>query len=153
RLPEKRVLAYAISDPEAQRSRVAITDRDIEGYYQERRDEFRQDEEVCASHVLIKVKSAPDAKEGHADEEAKRLAQAVLERLKQGGEFAAVAKKESEDKGSAAGGGDLGCFGRGRMMPEFENAAFSLRAGETSGEPVKTAAGYHVIRVATHRDE
>jgi peptidyl-prolyl cis-trans isomerase D len=103
--------------------------------------------------LLVKVKAAPDAKEGHADEEAKRLAQGILERLKQGADFAALAKKESEDKGSAPSGGDLGCFGRGRMMPEFENAAFSLAAGETTSEPVKSSAGYHVIRVSTRRDE
>jgi peptidyl-prolyl cis-trans isomerase D len=153
KLPERRVLSYLLVDPEAQRARVALTDRDIENYYNERRDEFRQEEEACASHVLFKVKASPDAKEGHNDDEAKRLAQSALERLKQGADFAALAKKESEDKGSAPGGGDLGCFGRGRMMPEFENAAFSLAAGETSPEPVKSSAGYHLIRVLTRRDE
>jgi len=153
KLPEKRIVSYAVVDPEAQRTRVALTDRDIENYYNERRDEFRQEEEVCASHILFKLKATPDAKEGHTEDEAKRLAQGALERLKKGADFAAIAKKESEDKGSAAGGGDLGCFGRGRMMPEFENAAFSLAAGDTSSEPVKSSSGYHVIRVQTHRDE
>ncbi len=153
RLPERRVVSFVLVDPEALRSRVALTERDLEGYYQERRDEFKQEEEVCASHVLVKLKAAPEAKEGHSDEEAKRLARDVLERLKKGGDFAGIAKKESEDKGSAAGGGDLGCFGRGRMLPEFENAAFSLGAGETSSEPVKTQAGYHVIRVSSRREE
>jgi peptidyl-prolyl cis-trans isomerase D len=103
--------------------------------------------------VLVKVKAAPDAKEGHSDDEARRLAQGILERLKQGADFAALAKKESEDKGSAPSGGDLGCFGRGRMMPEFENAAFSLAAGETTSEPVKSSAGYHIIRISSRRDE
>lgn len=153
KLPEKRVVSYVLVDPEAQRSRVTVTDRDIESYYQERRDEFRQEEEICASHILFKVKAAPEAKEGHPDDEAKRLAQGALGRLTKGADFAAIAKKESEDKGSAAGGGDLGCFGRGRMLPEFENAAFSLAAAETSSEPVKTSAGHHIIRVSSHREE
>jgi peptidyl-prolyl cis-trans isomerase D len=153
RQPEKRLVSYVLVDPEAQRSRVVLTDRDVESHYNERRDEFRQEEEVCASHILFKTKATPDAKEGHSDDEAKRLAQSALERLKKGADFGALAKKESEDKGSAASGGDLGCFGRGRMMPEFENAAFSVPAGETSAEPVKSTTGYHVIRVTTRRDE
>jgi peptidyl-prolyl cis-trans isomerase D len=153
RLPERRVVSFVLVEPEAQRSRVALTDRDLEGYYQERRDEFKQEEQACASHVLFKVKATPDAKEGHPEEEAKRLAQELLERLKKGADFAALAKKESEDKGSAAGGGDLGCFGRGSMQPEFDNAAFSLAPGETTSEPVRTQAGYHVIRVASRREE
>jgi peptidyl-prolyl cis-trans isomerase D len=153
KLPERRIVSYVLVDLEAQRARVALTDRDVENYYNERRDEFRQEEEACASHILFKVKATPDAKEGHADDEAKRLAQGALDRLKKGADFAAIAKKESEDKGSSSGGGDLGCFGRGRMMPEFENAAFSLAAGETTPEPVKSQAGYHVIRVQTRRDE
>lgn len=153
KLPEKRIVSYLLVDPEAQKSRVTLTDRDIESHYQERRDEFRQEEEVCASHALVKVKAAPDAKEGHPDDEASRLAQGILDRVKQGADLAELAKKESEDKGSAPGGGDLGCFGRGRMMPEFENAAFSLAAGETASEPVKSPAGYHVIRVSSRREE
>jgi peptidyl-prolyl cis-trans isomerase D len=133
-------------------SRVSVTDRDIESYYQERRDEFRQEEEVCASHILVKVQAA-GAKEGHPDAEAKKLAAGILQRVQAGADFAALAKKESEDKGSAANGGDLGCFGRGRMQPELDNAAFALGAGQISNEPVKDSAGYHVIKVAAHHDE
>lgn len=153
KLPEKRLVSYVLVDPEAQRSRVSITDRDIESYYQERRDEFRQEEEVCARHILVKTRAGTDAKEGHPDDEARRLAQGVLDRLNKGADFAALAKKESEDKGSAPGGGELGCFGRGRMLPEFDNAAFSLGVGEVTSEPVKTSAGYHVIQVSSRRDE
>jgi len=152
KLPEKRLVSYVLVDPEAQRSRVSITDQDIESYYQERRDEFRQEEEVCARHILVKIR-AGDANEGHPDDEAKRLAQGLLDRLNKGADFAALAKKESEDKGSAPAGGELGCFGRGRMLPEFDNAAFSLGVGEATSEPVKTSAGYHVIHVSSRRDE
>jgi peptidyl-prolyl cis-trans isomerase D len=151
RLPERRILSYALADATALASRVAVTDRDIESYYQGHRDEFKQEEEACASHILIKVKQG-EAKEGHADEEAKKVAQELLDQVKAGKDFAELAKKSSEDQGSAAQGGSLGCFGRGRMVPEFENAAFSLGAGETS-DLVKSPFGYHIIRVTERKDE
>src|SRR5439155_28263 len=102
-------------------------------------------------HILIKVKQG-EAKEGHPDEEAKKIAQGVLDQVKAGKDFAELAKRSSEDQGSAAQGGSLGCFGHGRMVPEFENAAFSLGAGETS-DLVQSRFGYHIIRVTEHKDE
>jgi peptidyl-prolyl cis-trans isomerase D len=152
RLPERRILSYVLADATALTARVAVTDREIDAYYRDHRDEFKQDEEACASHVLIKVKQGDQAKEGHADDEAKKIAQGVLDRVKAGQDFAELAKKSSEDQGSAAQGGSLGCFGRGRMVPEFENAAFSLGAGETS-DLVKSPFGYHIIRVTERKEE
>src|SRR5439155_18040041 len=102
-------------------------------------------------HILIKVKQG-EAKEGHPDEEAKKIAQGLLDQVKAGKDFAEVAKKSSEDQGSAAQGGSLGCFARGRMVPEFENAAFSLGPGETS-DLVKSPFGYHIIRVTERKEE
>ena len=151
RLPERRILSYVLADATALTSRVAVTDRDIEAYYQGHRDEFKQEEEACASHILIKVKQG-DAKEGHPDEEAKNIAQGLLAQVKAGKDFAELAKKSSEDQGSAVQGGSLGCFGRGRMVPDFENAAFSLGAGETS-DLVKSPFGYHIIRVTERKEE
>ena len=153
KLPERRIVSFLLVDPQALKSRVSVTDRDIESHYLERKDEFREEEQACASHILVKVKTSPDAKEGHPAEEAKQLAQALLDRVKAGGDLAAIAKKESEDKGSAPGGGELGCFGRGRMLPEFEGAVFALNAGEIAPEIVKTSAGYHVIRLDSKREE
>jgi peptidyl-prolyl cis-trans isomerase D len=152
RLPEKRVVSYILLDSEAQQSRVTLTDRDLEAYYQEHREDFKEEEQVCASHILVKLKSDPAAKEGHADDEARKLAQASLDQVRSGADFAAVAKKSSEDTGSAARGGDLGCFPRGRMVPEFDNAVFSLEPGQVS-DLVKSPFGYHVIRVASRREE
>ena len=151
RLPERRILSYVVADDTALGSRVSVTDREIEVYYQGHRDEFKQEEEACASHILIKVKQG-EAKEGHPDEEAKKIAQGVLDQVKAGKDFAELAKRSSEDQGSAAQGGSLGCFGHGRMVPEFENAAFSLGPGETS-DLVQSPFGYHIIRVTEHKDE
>jgi peptidyl-prolyl cis-trans isomerase D len=150
-IPEKRVVSYALLDADAMRSRVSVTDEDVASYYEEHKDDFLEPEEVCASHVLIKVKSSSQA-EGHEDAEAKRLAEDVLAKLKAGADFASVAKKYSEDKGSASQGGDLGCFPRGRMVPGFDAAAFALDAGQIS-DLVKTSFGYHVIRVSSKRPE
>ena len=151
RIPEQRAVQYVSLDDAALSNRVAVTDGEIESYYNDHRDEFKQPEEVCASHILIKVKGTPES-EGHPDAEARKAAEAVLAQAKAGADFAGLAKKSSEDKGSSANGGDLGCFGRGHMLPAFENAAFSLKPGEIS-ELVKTDFGYHVIKLASRRDE
>jgi peptidyl-prolyl cis-trans isomerase D len=152
RLPERRIVSYVLADEATLASRVSVTDREIDTYYQGHRDEFKHEEEACASHILVKVKQNAEAKDGHPDDEAKKIAQGILDEVKAGKDFAELAKKSSEDQGSAAQGGSLGCFGRGRMVPEFENSAFSLGAGETS-DLVKSPFGYHIIRVTEHKDE
>jgi len=151
KIPEKRILAYLLVDTEALKARVSVTEPEIESHYREHPDDFREDEQVCTNHILIKVKSSPTDKEGHSDEEAKRLARRVQEQLQAGGDFQALAKKSSEDSGSAARGGELECFSRGAMLPEFEQAAFSLRKGETS-DLVKSSYGYHIIRLNSRRE-
>jgi foldase protein PrsA len=72
----------------------------------------------------------------------------ILERIKKGESFADLARKLSIDKGSGKRGGDLGLFGRGQMVKEFEDAAFKLKKGELTNEPVRTQFGYHIIRRA-----
>ncbi|HYN04105.1 MAG TPA: peptidylprolyl isomerase [Vicinamibacteria bacterium] len=150
KIPERRVVSYVLLDRATLQPQVAVTDRDIELYYQDHREEFRQEEEACASHILIKVK-AGDAGEGHPEAEAQTIAQGLLDQVKAGGDFAALAKKFSEDQGSAQNGGDLGCFAPGRMVPEFDDAVFALQPGQVS-ELVKTSFGYHVIRLASKRE-
>jgi peptidyl-prolyl cis-trans isomerase D len=127
-----------------------VTDRELELQYQDRREEFRQDEEACASHILVKLKQG-DAAPGHTDAEAQAIAQKLLDQLKGGADFAELARKSSEDQGSASQGGDLGCFGPGKMVPEFDDAAFALEPGALS-DLVKTSFGYHVIRLASKRE-
>jgi len=117
-------------------------------YYDEHKSEFQQ---VSAHHILIRFKGSPvPLKEGQADrteEEALAKAQEIEKRLKSGEDFETIAKAESADTGSAAQGGNLGAaFKHGQMVKPFEDAAFSLPAGQIS-DPVKTQFGYHIIRV------
>ena len=150
RVPEKRVVSYVLLDRGVLQPQVAVTDRELELQYHDRREEFRQDEEACASHILVKVKQG-DAAAGHSDDEAKAIAEKLLAELKGGADFAELAKKSSEDTGSAAQGGDLGCFGPGKMVPEFDDAAFELEPGALS-QLIKTSFGYHVIKLASKRE-
>lgn len=152
KLPERRVVSYALIAAEALRSRVTVTEAEIETYWRDHKDEFTTPEEACASHILVKVKASPETPAGHVDAEAKALAQAALAQLKGGADFATVAKKVSEDEGSADQGGDLGCFARASMVQEFSNAAFSLPIGQVS-DLVKTNFGYHIIRVSSRQEQ
>lgn len=151
RIPEKRVVSYVLLDREALSPRVELTDRDVSRYYQDHRDEFLQEEEFCARHILVKV-GAGEAEAGHEEEEARRIAQALLGRIQGGADFAALATASSEDLGSAAKGGDLGCFPAGRMVPAFDDALYELDPGETSGL-VRTNFGYHIIRLESRQEE
>jgi peptidyl-prolyl cis-trans isomerase D len=150
RVPEKRVVNYVLLDRATLQPQVAVTDREIELYYQDHREEFRQEEQACASHILVKVKQG-ETGEGHTDAEAKQIAQGLLDQVKAGGDFAEIAKKSSEDQGSAQNGGDLGCFPPGRMVPEFDDAVFGMQPGQIS-ELVKTNFGYHVIRLKSKQE-
>ena len=143
KIPERRVLSYILLDREALRQKVVATDREIEVYYQDHQDEFRQEEQACASHILVKVKQ-PETGEGHPEAEAQQLAQGLLDQVKAGGDFAALAKKSSEDQGSAQNGGDLGCFAPGRMVPEFDEAVAALQPGPDLGP------GQELVRLPHH---
>ena len=124
------------------------TDAECKDYYDKNPDKFKLGEAVRASHILILA----DEK---ADEATKKKARAQIEavnkRVKAGEDFAQLAKEHSQD-GSAAQGGDLDFFGRGRMVPPFEQAAFALKPGEVS-DIVTTQFGYHIIKVTERRTE
>jgi peptidyl-prolyl cis-trans isomerase D len=151
RFPERRVVSYLLVDPEPLRTRVTLTETDLQGYYEQHRDEFKEEEQVCAGHILVMVQGSPGG-EGHPEAEALKTAEGLLARARAGADFAALAKSSSEDESSAAAGGDLGCFPRGRMVAEFDNAAFGLDPGAIS-DLVKSPFGYHIIRVQSRRDE
>ncbi len=110
-------------------------------------------EEVKARHILIRFQgSKMPLAAGEKDlTDAEALAKITELRAKivAGADFATVAKESSDDKGSGANGGDLGSFGRGKMIPEFEKEAFTLQVGQMS-QPVKSAYGYHLIKVESH---
>ena len=125
-------------------SKIAVTPAAIDDFYQKNPDKFQQGARVRASHVLISV--AENAN-GVAKQQAKAKAEAVLAELKGGKDFAAVAKENSQDPGSAASGGDLGYFQQGQMVPAFDQVAFALKPGELSGV-VESPFGFHIIKVA-----
>ncbi len=102
--------------------------------------------EIKAQHILFRTAGEPTSKQN----EIKAQAQKVLEEAKKGADFSALAKQYSQDPGSASNGGDLGFFGKGVMVKEFEDTAFALKPGEISGV-VKTNYGYHIIKMNESR--
>lgn len=120
--------------------------KDVDGYHLIKVLEFRQgkDDFIRASHILIGI-------ENNDSVNALKRAKDILSKIRGGSDFAALAKTNSKDPGSGARGGDLGWFGKGRMVPPFERAAFNAPIGQLVG-PVKTQFGYHIIKV-TGRDK
>jgi peptidyl-prolyl cis-trans isomerase C len=129
---------------------LKVDDAAVEKYYNDHKSEF---ETLKARHILIRVKGAPmqgaPGKPELTDEEALAKAQEIRKKLVGGADFAALAKAESDDTGSATQGGELGEFHKGMMVPPFEEAAFAAKVNDFS-EPVKTPFGYHVIQVESH---
>ena len=124
------------------------TDKEIKAFYDENQQAFQQEASVRARHILVKV----EAGSAETDWElAKKKADAIYNSTrKKGADFAAIAKEKSEGP-SAPNGGDLGFFGRGRMVPEFESAVFDKKPGAIV-KPVRTQFGWHVIKVEEKRD-
>lgn len=111
-----------------------VSDEDLKKFYDQNKEKFKTGDQVKASHILLK-----------AEKEAKD----VLAQLKAGGNFEELAKKFSTD-GAAAKGGDLGWFGKGSMIPEFEKVVFAMKENQTS-DVVKTKFGYHIIKLTGKR--
>jgi peptidyl-prolyl cis-trans isomerase D len=143
RIPEKRKIKYALIDLQGIRQRTSVSAQDVQRYYDDNQQQYSTPEQVRASHILLKT-------EGKDDAAVKKQAEEVLAKVKDGADFAALATKISEDESSATKGGELEPFGRGAMVKEFDEVAFALKPGETSGL-VKTQFGYHIIRVTEKR--
>jgi peptidyl-prolyl cis-trans isomerase D len=143
RKPDQVRVAYIVVDPATLATQIQITDERLAQYYEDHKEEFRQDEQVRARHILFKI-----AQQATAEEEAKvrAEAEAVLQRIHAGEDFAEVASQTSQDPASAQQGGDLGFFTRGAMVKSFEDVAFALKPGEVS-DPVRSEFGYHLIKV------
>ncbi|MFN2267706.1 MAG: SurA N-terminal domain-containing protein [Desulfonatronovibrio sp.] len=141
-VPEQIKIAYIELTPRRLAPMQDVSSEEIEDYYHANIDDFSRDEQVSARHILIAV-------DQNASQEEKDQALAsineIKDKLDQGADFAALASEYS-DGPSAADGGDLGKFGRGQMVPEFEEVAFSLEPGVVS-EPVQTQFGWHLIKV------
>jgi peptidyl-prolyl cis-trans isomerase C len=127
---EKMTLVALLLKKEIE-DKVQVTEDEARALFDENQDKFTIGSQLRASHILVET-----------EDEAKN----IHDRITKGEDFAKLAKELSKDQGSAAKGGDLGYFGRGRMVPEFERAAMSLKPGEVSS-PVRSRFGYHIIKL------
>ncbi len=143
RVPERVKLAYLSLNVEGLMPLVEVDEQKLREYFGEHRSEFFVEEERKVRHILI-------GSETGTEEEQRAKALDLLEQLREGADFAELAKNNSDDPGSAANGGDLGWVNRGVMVKPFEDSAFSL-APETLSEPVKTDFGYHILQVTEVR--
>jgi peptidyl-prolyl cis-trans isomerase D len=139
KIPEKRKIRYLLIDIDGIRAKTVVPPADVERTYNNSIEQYTTPEQVRASHILLKT-------EGKDDAAVKAKAEEVLKQAKAGADFAELAKKYSEDEQSAKNGGDLDYFGRGRMVPEFDQAVFAMQPNQTS-DLVKTQYGYHIIKL------
>lgn len=140
--PEERSLRYVLIDADHVRSLVKISDDDMRNYYTQHLNDYRVPDEVKMSQILFKTSGKSP------DELAKirQTAQDVLNQIQKGGDFAELAKKNSEDTASAPKGGDVGWIQHGQTVQEVENVAFSLQPGQTSGL-ITTTYGIVIVKV------
>jgi peptidyl-prolyl cis-trans isomerase D len=147
-IPEKIDAKYILIDTKKLAETVDVTPDELQKYYSQHQDDYRLPETVTVRHILIKTPT-PDAN-GKVDQKAVDAARAkaddVAKQLQGGANFADLAKKYSEDPGSAKDGGLLPPITRGRTVPEFEQAAFNTPVGQTTGV-IRTSYGFHIIRV------
>jgi peptidyl-prolyl cis-trans isomerase D len=139
KIPEKRKVRYLLVDADAIKAKTTVPDADIERAYNEGIAQYTSPEQVRASHILLKT-------EGKDDAAVKAKAEDVLKQAKSGADFAELARKYSEDESNAKNGGDLDYFGKGKMVPEFDQVAFAMVPGQIS-DLVKTQFGYHIIKL------
>lgn len=145
--PAQRQLRYLLIDDTKLRRTLSVPETQISEYYSSHQQEFQQPEELNVRHILIRPKTQDDAGWQDAQTRAREVSAKVTA---PGADFAALARQYSEDPGSKESGGELGWFPRGRMVKEFEDAAFGLSPGQVSG-PVKSQFGYHIIKLEGRR--
>ena len=144
-VPEKRKLRFLLVDEAAIFDGVTPTEDEIEEYYDINLSQYSTQGQLRASHILLRTEDQDEA------EVEARGAELAAE-ARGGADFAELAREHSQDEGTAPQGGDLGLFGRGRMVPEFESAAFAMEVDEIS-DPVRSPFGFHVIKVVEKQDE
>lgn len=144
KVPEQVKLEFVMLSASTLIPKMQTTEEEAKKFYDENASKFQGGEQRHASHILIGVGATATAE---AKAEAKKKAEKVLAEVKKNpGKFAELAKKYSQDPGSAEKGGDLGTFGRGSMVKPFEDATFSLKVGDVSGL-VQSDFGYHIIKL------
>jgi peptidyl-prolyl cis-trans isomerase D len=142
--PEQAQIEYIVLDIESLKKDMTVAEADLKKYYEENAARYTAAEERRASHILVKAdKEASAAGKAKAKEKAEKL---LAEVRKTPASFADLAKKNSDDPGSAEKGGDLDFFGRGAMVKPFEDTVFSMKPGEISNV-VATDFGFHIIRL------
>lgn len=134
-----RKAQYLWISHQSEKNKVQIPESRLKEHYDKNVDRYSRPEQVSARHILLKT-------EGKDEAAVSRLAQELVNRLRAGANFAQLAKEFSEDEGSKNNGGDLGSFGKGQMVPEFEQVAFTLQPNQIS-DPIKSQFGYHIIEV------
>ena len=144
--PRRYVIETIVSRTASPES-VAVSEGAVRAHYEAHLAEYREDEQVHARHILVTLDPAQGDK---ADARARVRADSLARAIAGGADFGELAKRFSQDPGSASQGGDLGFFARGRMVKEFQDSAFALAPGRVS-QPVRTRFGYHLIRVDEHR--
>jgi peptidyl-prolyl cis-trans isomerase D len=152
-IPGKVKAKYILIDTTQLADKVEVTSAEVQQYYKEHQDDYRLPETVTVRHILIKAPTADSS--GKVDQKAvdaaKAKAEDVDKQLKAGTSFADLAKKYSDDPGSAKDGGLLPPLTRGRTVPEFEQAAFNTPVGQTTGI-IRTSYGFHIIHVESKQE-
>src|SRR5687768_11592604 len=144
RIPDRRKIKFVRINPGELAGKIEVSKADAERSYNEQLGKYTTPEQIRASHILLTT-------EGKDEASVRAQAEQILKEAKAGGDFAALAKKYSQDETNAAQGGDLDYFGRGRMVGAFETAAFALKPGEVS-DLVKTEFGYHIIKLTDKKE-
>ncbi len=146
-VPEQRKITYLAFTPNQLPGGVPQpSQQEMQAYYNQHQTEYSAPETATSRHILIKLEPNADAK---ADAAAKAKAEDILKQVQNGGNFAELAKKYSDDPGSKDTAGELGPSQRGRMVPEFDNAIFTQKIGET--KIVKSQFGYHIVQVESRQ--
>lgn len=160
-VPEQIKIQYVRLETQTLRDQITPREEDIQDYYKSEVARFYEEEQFRASHILFRIQK-PDFDEDASEDEkekklteaqlaAKKKAEEILKKIREGTDFAEMAKIHSDDKVSGANGGDLGDFVSGAMVSQFEKAMLNLKVGEIS-EPAFTPFGYHLIRLDERKE-
>jgi len=144
RIPEKRKIRHLLVDTEGMRAKTTVPAADVERAYNENFERYSTPEQIRASHILLKTTGKDEAA-------VRARAEDLLKQARAGADFAQLATKNSEDEGTAAKGGDLDFFGRGRMVPEFDEGAFALKQPGEISDLIKTQYGFHIIKLVERK--